>query len=110
RLRPDLRLVTPQPQQLRPDGLRAQRVAAPSQDLVRTEPLGQVVDLRRRTGVDAVQDAGPQRSQVGVGDKQTRADTADAQAGDGRIARVERELATDRGDLLPPDLFRVHLR
>ena len=79
---PGVRLVAPEPQDLGPDRLRAEGLAAALQDGLGAEPVGQLVDLRRRPAVDAVEDGRPDRFEVLVAHQQAGPDPAHAHPGD----------------------------
>ena len=106
---PDLRLVVARPEQLGPDGLGRECLAAPAEDGVGAVPLRQLGDLGGRAHVDAVEHRGAQGLPVGVRQQQARPDTADADADDPGAGRLGQELAAEGHDVGPPDVVGVHL-
>ena len=79
RSRPDLRPVAPQPEDLRPDRLRGQRVAGPRQQPLDADRRRQLLDLRRRPTIDAVEHRVRQRRPRRVDRQHARPDRAACQ-------------------------------
>ena len=106
RLGPHLGLVALDPFDLRADRLRRHAVAADLQDPVRSVALGQLVDLQRRTGVDAVEDRRAEGASPLVGREEDGPDARDAQAGDVALG-ARGQPAADLDDVLPPHLVGI---
>ena len=87
RLRVNVRPVALEPQDLRANGLRGQRVAAVREDAVGADAGGQILDLAGRARVHAVEHGVHERRAVRVDGQHARADRARA---DGlHVGRVE---------------------
>ena len=103
---PHVGLVTADPRELGPRGLRREGGPAASQDGLGAEALRQLVDLPGRPGVDAIQDRRAERPTGRVHREDRRPDPADGDGPD--PATLEgRQLARDRHEVGPPDRLAV---
>ena len=101
------RVVLGEPRQLGPDGLAGERRPAAVDDLRGAVPFGEPFDLCGCTGVDAVQDGGPERIAGLVGEYRARPHPAHPDRGDVLVTDSQ-QLAGQLDELGPPDAG-VHL-
>ena len=105
-----LRLVLAEPEDLGPERLAAQAVAAVGADLLPAVAPFELLDLRGRTGVDPIQDRRPQRPALLIDRYEAWSQSADADGGDPVSSRdLLAELLGDAAQLPPPDAVGVHL-
>src|SRR5205807_526352 len=100
-----------EPQNLRSDRLRGQRVAATVEKHLRPDCRRQVIDLAAGTRIDAVEDGVHQRLAGRIDGKHARPDGtgADRLYVTGADLAVGEELVADESEILPPILARAML-
>ncbi len=108
RARPGLRLLLPDPEDLRAARLRGERGSAHPGDLVDPELGGQLGDLIRRASVHAVEDRRAHRGAVLVDEQDARTHAAHADADDLDVGSRSGQLPGEGDELVPPHRA-VHL-
>src|SRR5215217_102584 len=108
RLLPDLGLVVPEPEELRPNSLGRQDGAALFEQRFTAVAVVEHFDLALRPCVYSVEDGRPQRFAALVGGQDTSPDAARADGGDDVVGLLQ-ELPADGDKVLPPHLLGVVL-
>jgi len=105
---PYLGLIGSQPSELGANGLTRQRRATTGEYLFGTQKCGQLLDLARRPGVDAIENPRAEGISVFIGCKHARSKSAATNARDFSI-RLGHELVAKGAEVFPPNSLRVLL-
>src|SRR5215208_6299141 len=108
RLLPDLGLVVPEPEELRPNSLGRENGAALFQQRLATVAVVELFDLALRTRVYPVEDSQSQRFAPLVSRQKTSPDTTRAHGRDTVVGLLQ-ELPADGDEVFPPHLLGVVL-